>query len=110
MPSYYSNYTTCIHCDDLVAIKQAVINLLEKEGGSRIDKLPNSVEEINAQKTWIVGLFPALQGWTIIKTWPAELLCSKTKDDSRSRLSALAMELNCDAFYISVYKSIPKIL
>lgn len=103
MPSYYSNYTTCINCNDLVAIKQAAIKLLEKEGGSRIDKLPGSADEISTQKPWIVGIFPALQGWTIIKTWSVELLCSKTIDDSRLRLSALAMELKCDAFYLSVY-------
>lgn len=103
MSSYYSNYTTCIRNDNLVAVRQAVINLFEKEGGSRIDKLPSSADEINTQKPWIVGIFPALQGWTIIKTWSAELLCSRTIDDSRLRLSALAMKLKCDAFYLSVY-------
>lgn len=103
MSSYYSNYTTCIRCDDLVAIKQAVIKLLEEEGGSRIDKSPDSVDEVNAQKPWIVGIFPALKGWTIIKTWSAELLCSRTIDGSRLKLSALAIELKCDAFYLSVY-------
>lgn len=103
MSSYYSNYTICIRNDNLVAVKQAVINLLEEEGGSRIDELPSSAEEINTQKPWIVGIFTALQGWTIIKTWSAELLCSRTIDDSRLRLSALAMGLKCDVFYLSVY-------
>jgi hypothetical protein len=113
MSRYYSNYTTCLHCDDLVVIQQAMTNLLEQEGGCRISQLPPlevSVEELTRNNTWyqicnfwIVGLFPGKGGWTIVKTWSSELLCHRIADDFRPRLSALAIQLRCDAFHLSVY-------
>jgi hypothetical protein len=114
-PHYY-NYTTCIHCDDLAAIEQAIFSLLEREGGCRLNQLPltrESLKQIRANnswyescKFWLVAIFPGKDGWTIIKTWSYELLCHQTADNSRPRLSALAMELGCDAFHLSVYDSI----
>ena len=52
--------------------------ILEYEGGQQISRLPNSIER--SPKYWIVGLLPTDCGWTIIKTWSYELLCSQTID------------------------------
>lgn len=104
MPSeYYSNCTTCIHSDDLEAIKEAIINLLTKEGGKQIDQLPNLILEVISDqlcgnKYWIVGLFPGKNNWTIIRTFFDRLLCTSVADKTRPKLSALAMQLGCDAF------------
>ncbi|MBE9043426.1 hypothetical protein IQ255_03210 [Pleurocapsales cyanobacterium LEGE 10410] len=121
MSSYYSNYTTCIRNDNLDAVRQAIINLLEREGGSLIHKLPSSISSSQSQiedalkesnKFWIVELFKGINGWTVIKTYPYDLLCFpiQTKDDCIPFLSALAIELGFDAFYIGVYDSIFGIL
>lgn len=110
----YWNFTACIRCDDLTAIEQAVTNLLEQEEGClRLSQLPpssSSLEQLQAHHPWdqscypwIVSLFAGKEGWTIVKTWPTELLCHKAADECCPRLSALAMQLSCDAFYLGVY-------
>lgn len=58
----------------------------------------------------IIALFPGRGGWTIIKTFPFEFLCQRAEGASRPRLSALAMELGCDAFYLGVYDCVVGIL
>jgi hypothetical protein len=114
---HHWNYTTFIHCDNLVAIEQAISSLLEQEGGYRLNQLPftkkalQKMRENNSwykscQLCWIVSIFPGRDGWTIVKTWSDELLCHRTSDNSRPRLSALAMALGCDAFYLGVYDGI----
>lgn len=55
MWSRYFNYTTCIRCDDLTAVEQAITNLLEQEGGLQIDQLPpleGSPEQIEKDDSW----------------------------------------------------------
>lgn len=117
----YWNSTTCIHCNDLVAVEQAITTLLEQEEGvCRLSELPPleiSLKQLQTQRKWdrsfnlgIVSLFAGNDGWTIIKTWPGELLCHEAANDSRPRLSVLAMQLNCDAFYLGVYNDIFGIL
>lgn len=115
MWSRYFNYTTCIRCDDLTVVEQAIANLLEREGGSRLGQLPpleGSPEQIKEDGSWkqrciwMVSLFSGKDGWTTIKTWPTELLCHRSNDGSRPQLSALAMQLGCDAFHLSVYEDI----
>jgi hypothetical protein len=121
MWGWYWNYTTCIHCNDLVAVEQAITTLLEQEEGVyRLSELPPleiCLEQLRRQgkwdrscNLWIVSLFAGNDGWTIIKTWPNELLCHKAANDSRPRLSVLAMQLNCDAFYLGAYDDIFGIL
>lgn len=109
----YWNFTTCIRCDDLTAIEKALTSLLEQEQGcrshSQLPPLVGSLEQLQAQHpsdqschVWIVSLFAGNQGWTIVKTWPNELLCHPVAIDHRPRLSALAMQLRCDAFHLGV--------
>lgn len=113
----YWNFTTCIHCDNLTIIEQAVTNLLEQEEGCRrLSQLPpftGSLDQLRAQHpadqschVWIVSLFSGNEGWTIVKTWPTELLCHKAANEYRPKLSALAMQLGCDAFHLGVRGSI----
>ena len=113
----YWNFTTCLRCDDLTAIEQAVTSLLEQEQGCRrLSQLPplvGSLEQLQAQHpsdqschVWIVSLFPGNDGWTIVKTWPTELLCHPVAIEDRPRLSALAMQLGCDAFHLGVDASL----
>lgn len=83
------NYTTCIRSNDLAVIEQAITSLLEQEEYCR--RLPRPSRPsgnsrkifINPEGTvrdlWIVGLFSGSDGWTIIKTWPYELLCQRAR-------------------------------
>ena len=111
MPSeYYSNYTICVHSHDIEAIKEAIINLLKKEGGKQISQLPNSMQEFNSNQHWVIGLFPGKNNWTIIKTVPCGLLCAPVVNKTYPRLSALAVKLQCDAFDFWVDRGIAGIL
>lgn len=112
----YWNFTTWIRSNNINAIKQEITHLLEQEEGCRrLTQLPQpegSLEQIRAVhpweqscNPWIISLFAAKSGWTIVKTSPSELLCQRAKDDSRPRLSALALQLGCDTFHLGVYWS-----
>ncbi len=113
----YWNYTTCIRSDNLTAIEQAVTHILEQEEGcQRLKQSPPiefDVEELFHKRQmqkfscclWIVSLVAGAIGWTIIKTFPSRLLCWRTKGAGRPRLSTLAMQLGCDAFYLEVHNS-----
>lgn len=106
------NYTTCIRSDNLAAIEQATTDILEQEEGCR--RLPrpfqrtSNIERISihpegtVRDLWIVGLFSGSDGWTIIKTWPYELLCQRARGINHPRLSELSIQLNCDAFHFRV--------
>jgi hypothetical protein len=117
----YANYTTCIRSDNFDAIEQEVKRLLEQEPDClRIPQPPHLVCDLdeylrevivrelgivcffNGTGGWIVGLFAGKGGWTIVKTWPVDLLCMRAEGSSRPRLSALVMELGCDAFHFWV--------
>jgi hypothetical protein len=108
----YWNYTSCIHADKLNVIEQEVKRLLEQEEGCHHIPQPpqptSSSEQMRiypedtVRALWIVGLFSGKSGWTIVKTWPYELLCQRAKGASRPRLSNLAIQLGCDAFHIRV--------
>ncbi|MEH2433233.1 MAG: hypothetical protein V7K25_03105 [Nostoc sp.] len=117
----YANYTTCIRSDNFDAIEQEVTRLLEQEPDClRIPQPPQLVCNLdeylwevivrklgivcffNGTGGWIVGFFAGEGGWTIVKTWPVDLLCVRAEGASRPRLSALAMELGCDAFHFRV--------
>lgn len=116
----YGNVTTCIRSDNLAAIAQVVTNLLEKEEGChRISKPPQPVSDLKQLRShpeytvdnlWLVGLFPGDNGWNIIKTWPYSLFCQRAAGANRPRLSALAMQLECDAFHFWVSRSLNAIL
>lgn len=111
----YWNYTTCIRSNNLAAIEQVVAHLLKQEEGCRHLAQPPQLtidpEELYRQpwviwsKLWIIGLFVGTGGWTGIKTWPPELFCKRAFGASRPRLSALTMQLGCEAFHLKVYQS-----
>jgi hypothetical protein len=111
----YWNFTTCINNQNLTLIESEIITLLKKQGGVPINNLPPLIiplEELQAKHPteqsshiWIVGLYPGNNGWTVIKTYPSELLCHSVNYDydCYSQLSMLTMQLNSNAFHLSVY-------
>ena len=115
---HYWNDTICIHCDNPNTIAQQLTHLLEPEGFCRLNELPPYPDPDPEQIPYIwklgcpliITLFPGQGGWTIIKTFPFEFLCQRTEGASRPRLSALAMELGCDAFHLGVYDRVAGIL
>ncbi|MEH2291636.1 hypothetical protein [Nostoc sp.] len=118
--SRFSNFTSYIRCNNLDLIEQGFSRILEQEGSRRIplpplsiDGIDLSVEEIEndvekrrcynsnlANELWMFGLFVGELGWTIVKSFPPDVLCHRAKDVDRPRLSELAMHINSDTFYI----------
>ena len=115
MRNRYWNFTTCIEHTNVNAIKREIITLFERQGATLLKNVPPSsinVEQLRrrhpADQTsciWIVALYSAKAEWTIVKTHPSELLCHRVTDDydDYSQLSALTMQLRCDAFHLSVH-------
>ena len=113
----YWNYTSCINNGEQLLIEASLVNILEKEGFTRIYELPKnfSVDELNSnyrkfnkqllKQLWIIGLFPGVSGWTIIKTQPDELMCRRPENGTNPRLSKLATNINSKAFHWGVYSS-----
>jgi hypothetical protein len=107
----YWNDTICIHCDNLNTIIQQITHLLEPEDFSPLNELPPYPDPNPEQPSYswklgcpvIIVLFPGQSGWTIVKTFPIRFLCERATGTSRPRLSALAMQLGCNAFYLGVY-------
>lgn len=116
----YLNFTTCIRSDNIAAIAHATTHLLEQESGChRLTQRPQltiDVEQLRClriwerPRLWVVSLCKGEGGWTIVKTWPNELLCARASGASRPRLSGLAMQLGCDAFHFRVVRDICGIL
>jgi hypothetical protein len=115
---HYWNHTTCIHCDNLNTIARQITHLLEPEDFSRLNELPPYPDPDPEQIPYIwklgcpiiIALFPGQGGWTIVKTFPFEFLCERATGASRRRLSALAIQLGCDAFYLGVYDRVAGML
>lgn len=120
MYGYCSNFTSCIRSNSRNAIRAAIINLLEQEHGCYLlPSLPYLV--LNTDKLrWfhinerppllIIGLGIGHEGWTIIKTYPNDWFFLRTPDGTRPRLSALAMQLKCDAFHYRVFQDMESLL
>ncbi len=116
----YWNFTTCIRSDNLAAIASAMTRLLEQEEGCRrLTHLPEITidsEQLHhlpaweRPRLWLISLCRGEDGWTIVKTWPNELLCTRVESVTRPRLSALAMQLGCDVFHFRVVRDICGIL
>ncbi|MDF5722764.1 MAG: hypothetical protein PUP91_20265 [Rhizonema sp. PD37] len=122
----YSNDTYYIRCNNLDLIEHALNRIFEQEGSRRIplpplsiDDTELSVEEIEndvvfqrrynsnlANELWMFGLFAGELGWTIVKSFPRNLLCRRAQDVDRPRLSQLVMQLGTDAFYIGYSEEI----
>ncbi|MDF5722763.1 MAG: hypothetical protein PUP91_20255 [Rhizonema sp. PD37] len=116
----YSNFTSCIRSGNLAAIEQGITRLLEQEAGChRLTELPQlmiDVEQLRRRppclpsNLWLFGLFGGTNGWTIVKSWPYELLCQRATGVSRPWLSALAIQLRCDAFHLRASRSFDGVL
>ncbi|MBG1266332.1 hypothetical protein [Nostoc sp. WHI] len=116
----YYNFTTCIRSNNLAAIAQALTRLLEQEEGCRrlthLPQIASDLEQLHnlpaweRPRLWVISLCEGKGGWTIVKTWIAALLCARAEGASRPRLSALAMELGCDAFHFWVTPDINCVL
>ena len=111
----YWNFTTCINYTDINTIKHNIITLFERQGANFIDPTVTLLESLQnvpkqhpaeqSSSIWIVALYPGKNKWTIVKTYPSELLCHSVVDDYEyySQLSALTFQLKCDAFHLSVH-------
>lgn len=120
MLSKYWNFTSCIHSSSRNQIRSAIIDLLEQEQGCRV--LPNlpylvlnteKIKQLNILERnplLIVALGIGREGWTIIKTYPNDWFFLRTPDGVRPRLSALAMQLKCDAFHYRVINDVEGLL
>lgn len=107
----FSNFTYCIQCNKFELIEQALTRIFEQEGCPRIPLPPLSIDDIKERyyrqlryELWMIGLFIGAPGWTIVKTFPQELLCHRARGADRPRLSELATRINSDAFYVGVYE------
>ncbi len=120
MYGYYSNFTSCLRSNSRNAIREAIIDLLEQEHGCRLlSSLPYLILNTK-QLRWlnilerppllIVGLGIGREGWTIIKTYPNDWFFLRIPDGKRPRLSALAMQLKCDAFHYRVFQDMESLL
>jgi hypothetical protein len=111
---FYSNYTACIGSNNRTAIAEAIINLLElEEGVNLLPQLPDlkiDLKKLRQSLIWerpnllIVGLGIGQNNYTILKTYPNEWFSLFAPGSDRSRLSALAIKLKCDAFYYQVVR------
>ena len=112
----YWNYTDCINCDNQCLIEEALTEILEQEGFTRIYELPKnfSINELDVnyrltkqllKQLWIIALFPGAFGWTIMKTQPKEFMCRRGTSSQKPRLSELAVKIACKAFHWGVYCS-----
>lgn len=113
----FFNSVDCINCQDQSLIETALTEILEKEGFTRLSSLPNniSLNEIQTQsreirrrlirELWLIGLFPGASNWTIIKTAPQEIMCRRDSrnNNSKPKLSELAVKIGYKAFHWSVY-------
>lgn len=106
-----SDGSTCVRSDNLDLIEQALTSILEQEGCRRISKPPlpqNSAPVMEKLRSfpshvtpyfWVFGLVVGRFGWTLVQSWPSELLCQRARSATRPRLSELAMQTGCDAFH-----------
>ncbi len=115
----YWSFTDYIRFNNLEAIKSALTQIFEQEGASRIsqpqltprlDKELESIPLETARDLWIVGLFSGAPDWTIIQTWPSDLLSRRANGVTRPRLSELAIQTGRDAFHLGVYNTFFSIL
>jgi hypothetical protein len=120
MKHYYWNYASCIRSGNLDAIGKTIVYLLEEEGYLRLPDPPQPLEPKILKKCrypWqtvpnlaIVGLFVGAKGWTIVQSSPKELFCRRVQGATRLGLSALAIQLGCDAFHFSAYSGFQGLL
>jgi hypothetical protein len=111
------NSVDCINCQDQSLIEASLIEILKKEGFTCLSSLPEniSINEIQThsreirrrliRELWLIGLFPGASNWTVIKTAPQEFMCRRDSrnNNSKPRLSELAVKIGCKAFHWSVY-------
>lgn len=101
----YWNYTSCINNGQQLLIEASLVNIVEEEGFTRIYELPKnfSVDELDInyhkfnkqllKQLWIVGLFPGVSGWIIIKTKANKFMCRRAINSKKPRLSEVAVML-----------------
>jgi hypothetical protein len=106
------NSTICINCNNLSFIEKHITHLLESEGCRRLDQIDSTQIPYNWQSgsPLVITLSKSQIGWIVVKTSPFRFFCERASSVNRLRLSALAMQLGCDAFYLGVYDSVLGIL
>jgi hypothetical protein len=108
--SYWNN-TICINSNNLGFLEKDITYLLEREGCRRLEELPEVSDSEKIPYRWelgwplIITLSQSQIGWTVMKVSPVSFFCERAKGANRPRLSTLAIELGCDAFYFGVYDS-----
>ena len=107
----YTSFTSYINSDNLLRIAQTITNLLTREKNcyllSRLPYLAINIEELYRRgmserpPLLVVALSSGGNGWTTVRTYPNEWLFLRA-NNNRPRLSEIAMQLECKAFYYRV--------
>lgn len=107
----YTSFTSYINSDNLNDITRVITNLLTHEKACySLPSLPYlmiDIEELGSRymnerpPLLIVTLASGENGWTIVRTYPNEWLFLRA-NGIRPRLSNVAMQLKCNAFYYRV--------
>ncbi|WP_107666606.1 hypothetical protein [Cyanothece sp. BG0011] len=111
----YWNFTTCIDFNNLDVLEQKINKLLEEEEDCfRLSQLPQldfepkqlrlNYPEEKLPNLWIIALFKSNNEWITIKTFPTGILCERSFNATRPRLSYLTERLNCNAFHLEVHE------
>ncbi|WP_013323668.1 hypothetical protein [Gloeothece verrucosa] len=112
MDGFYCNFTSYIHADNRDTVAEALIEVLVKEPDCYLlPQLPDlkfDLEQLSHLRIGerppllIVGLGIGRSGWTVVKTYPNEWLFLRAPGTDHPRLSTLAMQLGCEAFFYRV--------
>jgi hypothetical protein len=115
----YWSFTSYINSADLALVAKTITDLLIQENGcSLLPQIPYLLIDIKKLR-WryvnerppllIVALAPGRNGWTVVRTNPAEWLFLRANKE-HPRLSDIAMQLRCNAFFYRVVEDIDGLL
>ena len=111
------NHNIYIHSSDLDAIERGLIAVFKKEGYHHIPKSSPHIREYYSRhydymrrhkeppldSLRVAVIFPGGIGWTMMQTYPVEILFKRATGTERPRLADLTVELGGDAFQLNLY-------
>ncbi|WP_315809261.1 hypothetical protein [Pseudomonas sp. C9-3] len=104
--------TTYIHQASVEQVVATLNTIFAKEKMKRVPSPPQrSLQRVEPMQydialendLWGLAVFPGVDGWTIVKTAPLELLAESAPSTNSSRLTAVAKALGAYAFQVNVY-------
>ncbi len=113
----YRNYNIYIRSSEMDAIDRGITAIFEREGYHRILKLPlltcedydphygymRRRKDARLDNLRVAIIFPDGAGWTMMQTYPFDLLFMPVPDCQSPRLADLTAKLGCDAFQLNLY-------